>query len=313
MNLLTQHILVLVLAVTLDCFLPEPPNRIHPVVWTGRAIRALERTAPKRPAAALFFGAAIVAVVVGGTGTAAWLVTEALHAIGGIAYVVGGALVLRTTFTVRGLSLAAARTQRYLRQDGLDEARKSLRHLVSRDTGCLEPSLVAAAAIESVAENTTDSFVGPWLAFAVLGLPGAVAYRAVNTLDSMLGYRGDYEYLGKTSARLDDLVNLIPARLAALLLLMGGAMVPLPLGRGWRIMIRDHALPASPNAGWTMGAMAGLVGIRLEKPDHYCLGRELPPPVTEDIGRSVEVIVRAAALSLLAVLGLLAVRLMIAG
>lgn len=189
----------------------------------------------------------------------------------------------------------------------------SLRNLVSRDSGFLTPPLVASAAIESVAENTTDSYVGPWLAFAVLGVPGAIAYRAVNTLDSMLGYRGDYEYLGKAAARLDDLVNLVPARLSALLILLSGALSRLPVRRGWRIMLQDGKRTASPNAGVTMGAMAGVLGTRLEKPAHYCLGEGLPEPQPSDIGRAVLVAERTAMLAVVVALGLMAARHAIAG
>ena len=311
MTLLAQNALVLILAAVLDRLLPELPNRIHPVAWMGRVTHRLTRIAPGRPGPALLFGALIVLAVVGGSTVAAWLAMSALNSLGTVAYVVGGTLVLRTTFTVRGLSQAARQTQRSLEQGRLDEARVDLKSLVSRDPASLDPSKMAAAAIESVAENTTDSYVGPWMAFAMLGVPGAVAYRAINTLDSMLGYRGPYEYLGKTSARLDDLVNLIPARVSALLLLLGGASAGWPAGRGWCVMIRDRRLTASPNAGWTMSAMAGLLGIRLEKPDHYCLGRDFPPPDSEDIGRSVKVAMRTAAPALLAALGLLAIRVMV--
>ena len=276
MTPLTQNALVLILAVGLDRFLPEPPNRIHPVAWMGRAAHLLARIAPTGPIPALVFGGLIVVVVVGGSATAAWLVMSTLATLGSFAYVVGGTLLLRTTFTVRGLSRAARQTQRTLEQGRVDEARASLRSLVSRDPASLGPSQAAAAAIESVAENTTDSYVGPWMAFAVLGIPAAVAYRAVNTLDSMLGYRGAYEYLGKTSARLDDLVNLIPARVSALLMLLGGAVARQPVRRGWRTLIGDRRLTASPNAGWTMSAMAGLLGARLEKAGSLLLGKRFP-------------------------------------
>ena len=309
----TQHFLVFVLAVAMDCFLPEPPNRIHPVVWMGVIAHRLARIAPTRPAPALVFGGLITLLVVGGSTVAAWLAMSALESLGTVAYLVGGTVVLRTTFTVRGLSRAARQTERSLEQGRLDEARTGLKSLVSRDPASLDRSLMSAAAIESVAENTTDSYIGPWMAFAVFGIPGAVAYRAVNTLDSMLGYRGAYQYLGKTSARLDDLVNLVPARVSALLVLLGGASARWPAGRGWRIMIRDRGLTASPNAGWTMSAMAGLLGVRLDKPGHYCLGRGLPPPDTEDIGRAVVVILRTAAVAFLATLGLLALRVMVIG
>ena len=132
-------------------------------------------------------------------------------------------MILRTTFTVKGLSAAAEKTRQTLLEGRLNDARMSLRNLVSRDVTSLPESLVTAATIESVAENTTDSYIAPWLAFAILGVPGAMAYRAINTLDSMLGHRGPLEYLGKASARLDDVVNLVPTRLSALLLLIAGS------------------------------------------------------------------------------------------
>lgn len=305
---LALNALVLLLAVVLDRLLPEPPAKLHPVVWMGYTVDALRRVAPRSPLAAFLFGCAIVLVTVGAWSALAWMLMTALTSISPWAYVVGGAVALRTSFTVMGLLAAAGRTRQALSEGHLDTARQSLRSLVSRDHTSLTPPLVAASAIESVAENTTDSYVGPWLAFAVLGVPGAVAYRAINTLDSMLGYRGTYEYLGKASARLDDAVNLIPARLSALLILASGALHRLPVGRGWRIMLRDQGRTASPNAGLTMSAMAGLLGTRLEKPGHYCLGEDLREPRSGDIGKAVSVAGSTAMLALIGALGLLAAR-----
>ena len=142
----------------------------------------------------------------------------------------------------------------------------------------------------------------------MFSVPGAVVYRAINTLDSMLGYRGGYEYLGKTAARMDDAVNLIPARLSALLLLVSGALARLSVRRAWSIMLRDRRHTASPNAGLTMSAMAGLLGTRLEKPGHYCLGEGMREPNTEDIGTAIRVSERTAILGLVASIALLTVR-----
>ena len=300
--------LVILLAVALDLLLPEPPAPVHPVVWMGKAISAFERVAPAGPVAGLFFGCVVVIVIVGISGSIAWLALTALSALGPVAYVIGGAVMLRISFTVRGLVSAADRTRRALEGGHLDEARESLKSLVSRDAQDLSASLVAAAAIESVAENTTDSFIAPWLAFAVLGVPGAVAFRAINTLDSMVGTRGRYEYFGKTAARLDDVANMIPARLSALLILVSGLFNRLPLARGGRIIFRDRNLTASPNAGWTMGAMAGLLGVRLEKPGHYCLGEGLREPDAEDIGKSMAMAQQTAAIGVVAILIVLAAR-----
>ena len=297
----------------MDRVLPEPPNAIHPVVWIGRLITAMERFSPRRPLASFFYGCGIVVVVVGFASMAALVCMSVLSSIHPIAYVLGGAVVLRSAFTAMGLSAAALRTERLLAADRLDPARESLRSLVSRDATSLSKPLVAAAAIESVAENSNDSFVGPWLAFAIFGVPGAIAYRAVNTLDSMIGYRGRYEYLGKAAARLDDLVNLIPARLSAGLLLAGGLLAGCPIGCGWRTLLSDRGRTSSPNAGLTMSAMAGLLGVRLEKPGHYCLGEGLRDPGPDDIGRAVSVLDRTSLLAVVVVLGLLAVRQAISG
>ena len=150
--------------------------------------------------------------------------------------------------------------------------------------------------------DSCDALFGgiAWLAFALLGLPGAFAYRALNTLDSMIGYHGKYEYTGKIAARLDDLVNLVPARLSALMLLAAGCCRwvddagdreahagKLSVRRGWRIMRNDHGVAESPNAGWTMSALSGLIGVVLEKRGHYVLGGDLRHPVAADIGTAV--------------------------
>ncbi|MYD36612.1 MAG: cobalamin biosynthesis protein CobD [Dehalococcoidia bacterium] len=305
---LILNALALLLAVGLDRALPEPPGRIHPVVWMGRTIAVLERAASQRPAPAFIYGCIIVILVTGFSTALSWLAVIALASIHPVAYVTGSAIILRATFTVRGLSSAARQTRDALREGRLEPAQASLRNLVSRDPTTLTPPLVAASAIESVAENTTDSFVGPWLAFAVFGVPGAVAYRAVNTLDSMLGYRGRYEYLGKASARLDDALNLIPARLSALFLLLGGALGRLPMRRAWLIMLRDRQSTASPNAGWTMSAIAGLLGVRLEKPEHYVLGEGMREPNAEDISTAIRLAERTAILGVIVALGLLTIR-----
>ncbi len=276
---------VLLLALLWDRFLPEPPARVHPVVGMGRLISGLERWAPRRPAAALAYGAVSAVFIVGAWGAVTWLAILGLTELGTTAYVLGGAILLRTSFTVSGLIAAGESTRAALEDEDLEEARERLQSLVSRERAALGAPLVAASAIESVAENTTDSYIAPWLAFAVLGVPLAVAYRAVNTLDSMWGKRGRYEYLGKCAARLDDLVNFVPARLSALLLLLSGALLGHPPGPGWRVMLRDQRGTESPNAGWTMSAMAGLLGRRLEKPGHYDLGAEFPRPEAADIGR----------------------------
>ncbi|MDE0138751.1 MAG: adenosylcobinamide-phosphate synthase CbiB [bacterium] len=303
--------MTLVVAILVDLVAREAPSAIHPVVWMGKLIAWLERLSPgpDRMWPSLVAGVGMAVLVPAVAGGVAWLATSALRQFGPIAYVLVGSVLLSTTFAVRELGRAANRTRSAMESGDGEGARRSLRSLVSRDTRALAPPLVAMAAIESVAENTTDSFVGPWLAFALFGLPGAFAYRAINTLDSMIGYRGRYEYLGKAAARLDDLVNLIPARLSALLMLVAGRLLcGLPAARGRQVAVRDRRSTASPNAGWTIGAAAGLLGVVLEKPGHYRIGDGLRGPGHSDIGAAVRLGYAVSAAALPVMVGVLALR-----
>lgn len=298
---------VLLLALAIDLALPEPPNALHPVVWMGRAISALERLAAGRGRTAAFLiGLGMAVALPAAFGGAAWLAMLGLSELGGVPYLIGGALLLKTTFAVRGLARAAQDTQRSIEGGDMCRARGSLRSLVSRDAATLSTPLAAAAAIESVAENTTDSYIAPWLAFALFGMPGAFAYRALNTLDSMIGYHGKYEYIGKASARLDDAANLLPARISAMLLIAAGTLSSMSARRGLHTALTGRRLAASPNAGWTIGAMAGLLGVELEKPRHYRIGAGFPQPSAADIGATARLAYIVAGLGALLALAMLA-------
>ena len=304
--------LVLLLALLLDLALGEPPNRLHPTVWIGNTVALAVRIAPGQqstPAMQLTCGIAMALLIPAAWGAAAWAVSYGLLQLHPLAYLLVVAALLKTTFSVRMLHRVAAGIGRVLTAGDIAEARRQMSALVSRDTSQLTAGQMAAGAIESVAENITDSIVGPLLAFALFGLPGAVAYRAINTLDSMVGYHGRYEYLGKASARLDDLVNLIPARLAAALLWLSTAALPgMAGGRAWRIMFAHRGRTESPNAGWTMAAMAGGLGVTLEKVGHYRLGDPAPEPETHHIARANRALYVTTALTAAVAIGILLLR-----
>jgi adenosylcobinamide-phosphate synthase len=182
----------------------------------------------------------------------------------------------------------------------LPAARQQLsRHLVSRDTSRLDESQIAAATIESLAENTSDSVVAPIFWYAVAGLPGALVYRFLNTADAMLGYRDpEREWLGKAAARLDDIANLIPARLTALCMIVSAPWLGSRIEDGYRIWRRDAGATASPNAGHPMSAAAGVLGVELEKVDHYRLGAGQPKPSARDIQRYEPLVMMSALIAL---------------
>ena len=305
----------LLVALMIDLAFREVPTAVHPVVWMGRLTSWLETIGPShsKPAASLVWGACITLIVPGLFMVVAWAVANILRELGALPYVIGVGVLLSTTFAVSGLVRAARSVERSMNTGRITEARDGLRSLVSRDPNTLSRSLTAAAAIESLAENTTDSYIGPWLAFAVIGLPGAFAYRAINTLDSMIGYRGRYEYLGKTSARLDDAINLVPARLSAAMMVMSGPVLGLPPGRGWTCAWAGRRLTQSPNAGWTIGAMSGLLGVTLEKPEHYRIGEGMAGPNSSHIRTSTRVAYTVAAIGMVISLGALALRGLVMG
>jgi len=294
-----RSLATLALAAIVDALWGEPPACWHPVVLMGKALALAERHAPRqRPAAELAYGGA---VVVGGALVAALAARTLLHAVEqrcpALAVPVA-AVLLKSTFAVRALEDAAHAVAASLAADDLALARGRLRALVSRDPEALDASLVAAAAVESVAENLGDSFVAPVVWYALLGLPGAMVYRWINTCDAMWGYRGRYEWLGKTAARLDDAASWLPARLAAVLLVASAVRTGMDAGNAWRVLRRDHALTASPNAGWPMSAAAGALGCRLEKPGHYLLGAEGRPPTADTVYTATALARAAAALAL---------------
>jgi adenosylcobinamide-phosphate synthase len=263
----------------------------------------LERRAPTRAGARLAYGAAMTGLVVVGAALVGAAAARLLSRLPSPLALVLEAWLLKTTLSVRALLEAGADVETCLDRDDLDGARAAVTALVSRDVAALDRTQLTSAAIESLAENTSDSIVAPLVFYALGGLPAAFAYRAANTLDAMIGYRGEYEHLGKAAARLDDLLNLAPARLSSGLLLAAGAVGGGDFGAGLATTWRDHGRTASPNAGWPMSTIAGLLGTRLEKPGHYMLGGDLPPPDLPAIDHAAELVKTATVLAVPAMLG----------
>jgi adenosylcobinamide-phosphate synthase len=284
---------ILGLAVLLDLLIGEYPVPLHPVVWMGTLISGLLRLAPAAGWWRQFlFGTLLTVGTVTLWASAAVLVMR--YAIGPLFLaLLVGALLLKASLALRELGAAAERVRRPIEAGDLPAAREALRALCSRDPSHLDAEGLLAAAIQSLAENASDSFVAPLCYYVAFGVPGAIAYRAVNTLDAMIGYRGKFEALGKAAARLDDLANLVPARLTAGLLLVAGILTGSDVKGGWRILRRDGANTPSPNGGRPMAVMAGLLGVRLEKKGAYVLGdptRPLTPAVVREAWRLVIVV-----------------------
>ena len=288
-------ILILFLALAIDLTLGEPPSPIHPVVWMGKLIALLERYGTGRShVAQLVYGVAMVLFLVALFTVSTCFILFYLKGFSTVAYVIVAAALLKSAFSLKGLYRTALRIKKLLMKDELDEVRFELRSLVSRDTRNLTKPLLVSATVESVAENTCDSFIAPWFYFLVFGVPGAIAYRVVNTLDSMIGYHGRYEYLGKFASKLDDVLNFIPARLTALLLILTSFLSRGGARASWQAALSEHSRTESPNAGWTMAAVAGALDVQLEKEGSYKLGRASAPLSSETIDDSLQLMQIAA-------------------
>jgi len=290
-----EIIVILLIALALDLIFGELPNAWHPVAWLGKLISLETRLAPKRgKLRQLAYGVSMVLITLGLIVTAVYFLLAYLREFNPVVYVIVAGLLVKFSFSLRGLRQAVDAVRGLLARDKLTQARISLKSLVSRDTDELNKSQVISAAVESAAENICDSFVAPLFYFFLFGVPGAIAYRIINSFDAVVGYHGQWEYLGKFAARLDDVANFIPARITGLIIILASLICRKNTSQAWHIMIRDHNRTESPNAGWTMGAIAGALGVQLEKAGHYKLGDNHFPLSLDTIDASRQIIVVAA-------------------
>ncbi len=286
-----EIITILLIALALDLIFGEPRNVWHPVAWLGKLVFLETRLAPQQgKLRQLAYGVGMVVITAGLIFTASYFVFAYLKGFNAAAYVIVGGLLLKLTFSLRGLKQAVNTVKTRLSKDNLIQARTSLKSLVSRDTTDLDQKQLISAAVESAAENMCDSFVAPLFYFLLFGVPGAIIYRVINTFDAMVGYHGEWEYLGKFAARLDDVANFLPARITGLMIVLAALICKKSPSRAWQIMIRDHKRTQSLNAGWTMSAIAGALGVQLEKAGHYKLGEDRYPLSLNTINASQQII-----------------------
>jgi len=251
----------------IDILIGDPPRLPHPVVLIGKSIARLEGAAGKlfhSPAGLKTAGVILAVVVTGGSFGVTALLLYALREVSQLLFFLSGAWLVSTTIATKGLAVAAREIKQLLAGGDLPGARRQVGMIVGRDTADMDGRDVTRATVETVAENFVDAVAAP-LFYAFLGGPAlAMAYRAVNTLDSMLGYKNEkYMHLGWASARLDDLAGYVPARLAGGLLLFAAWLSNRNWRRAWQAWHRDAAKHPSPNSGIPESVMAGTLGIRL--------------------------------------------------
>ena len=288
-ELIALSVVVLVLAILLDIVIGDPsPNspwsaayKLHPTVWMGRFTKALEsRLKNPNPRREKFNGVLLgVAVILTFTLPVyfgLWAIYTYLGAVytylGIIVYAIVAIVLLKFTVCIKLETDWAKAAAKAIESNDLPEARK-YSHFSRRDSTNLTGSQIGSAVIESMAENLIDFKLSPIISYALLGVSGAIAFRAVNTLDGMVGFKNkEHINTGWFSANLDTVINYIPTRLAAVLMVAAAAILGEDYKNAWRIARRDHAKTPSRNHGWPMGAMAGALRVQLEKPGQYILG-----------------------------------------
>lgn len=285
LEIITEIISILFVAILIDILLGEPPNRIHPVVMIGRIINfftkmikdASRYRKEKGKDKGNFEKVMGSILTLGLTATVSLVVyyvsMQSLFLVGTIFFVIVSATLLKTTFSIRAMDHHIKEILVELDRNNLDKARKNLSKIVSRDTQNLSETRILSACIECVAESFVDGILSPLFYYGLLSVPGSMMYRTINTLDSMIGYKDEYfNKVGWMSAKLDTIINAIPARLSPVFLIVS-LMVS---GQDWKNSIkickRDYQNTESFNAGVPMSIMAGGLNIQLEKIDHYKLG-----------------------------------------
>ena len=283
---------LLLCAWLLDALVGDPPTLPHPIRWMGSLIAALEQALrPRFPATPVGERRGGRCMVFGVLATCFCCTVVFLYICKMVSFWLWFAVsVILCAFMLapRSLREECTRVQRELDRGDLPAARVALSRIVGRDTETLDAEAVARAAVETVAENASDGVIAPLLYMALFGPVGAVLYKAVNTMDSMVGYHNArYEHWGRCAARLDDAANLLPARISGALLCAAAPLVGLNGREAWRVFRRDRLNHKSPNSAHTEAACAGALGVQLGGPSRY-FGAVVDKPTIGDPTRAVE-------------------------
>jgi len=289
---------VLLLAMTLDLLIGDPsPNypekttfKLHPAVLMGKLTKKLEpHFKDAKPKVAKLKGALLALTVIAASTLPIFLGLWAAYVFFGvIIYAAFAIILLKLTICIKLETDWAKAATAAIAANDLNEAKK-YSHFSRRDSTNLTGSQISSAVIESMAENLIDFKISPILAYSLFGVSGAIAFKAVNTLDGMVGFKdSEHIHTGWFSANLDTVVNYVPARLTAVLIVIAAAIIGEDYKTAWKIARRDHAKTPSRNHGWPMAAMAGALRVQLEKPGQYILGDQIEPLTPDKILKALK-------------------------
>ncbi len=274
-SFLLDSLLIFVLAFLIDLVFGEIPDRIHPTLWMGKITGYLKpKLKNENPVIEKINGVLLCLLLIILFAIPACLVLFWVREfLGWLPYILASAIILKTSFALKCMRHYTLPVADAIEKGDYDRAKQLLPFIVRRSPKKLTKVHIISAAVETIAEGTTDGITSPFFYYVLFGVPGAVAFRVINTLDSMVGYK-DHAHIniGWFSAKTDTIANYFPARLTAVLMMMSALLLREKWRESWRILQRDRKNMASINAGWTISAMAGALNIQLEKPGYYKIG-----------------------------------------
>lgn len=277
-------ILVLALSFLIDVIIGEPSERIHLTVFSGKTINFLEGKLNQGNRLRIK-GAAAVILASASFGLITFLTLRVLQGVSLLLYIIVSAFILKMTFSIRSMDEHVKPIANALEIKDLSKARRLLSRISRRNTSNLDKSLVSSGTVEAVAEGTVDGVISPIFFFIILGVPGAVIYRVINTSDSIVGYRNrHFREFGWFTAKLDTALNFVPARLAAFFMLSTDFKA---LKKNFSFILISHGKTNSANAGWPLSSMSARLRIRLEKKGFYIIGKKFKDPSWQDIRSSL--------------------------
>ena len=268
---MTEYILII--SFLFDTIIGDPRTKYHPVVLLGNLISFIEKSLlsmQDKVQTKKIKGGILVIIVLGIVYLITTIIIRELQNLNYISYIVLSGMMLSFTISPRSLAEAGVEIKKYLDNDELSQARKKVSWIVGRDTENLDKSEVSRATIETVAENIVDGVISPLIYFLIGGIPLAFVYRAVNTMDSMVGYKNDkYFDFGFIAAKTDDIFNYIPARITGILIVIVAFMLRFDYRNSFKMILRDAGKHPSPNSGISEAGVAGALNIRLGGLNYY--------------------------------------------
>lgn len=277
--MIIESILIIFFALALDLSLGDPKNKFHPTVWIGSLIAKLTPSLKNSSKSIEKIGGIVLIIISSTIVISLLFILEVgislitIDLLWILVSVIVGGILLKTTIAIKGMEKHALAVVDSIENNDILSARDNLSKIVKRNTRNLDKNHVLSGVVESISENTVDGITGPLFYFGLFGLPGAFFYRVINTADSMIGYKTNiFKNIGWFAAKCDTVLNYIPSRITGMVMIFSAMILGNDWKRSYQTMIRDATKTESPNAGYPMAAIAGALGTKIEKIDHYSLG-----------------------------------------